>query len=52
MLPVSPEPLGVSSLPGSANRWSELVGFVSSLGHASSLSSSGSESSALSVGVL
>ena len=48
---VSPEFLGVSLLPGSADRWSELVGFVSSLGHASSLSSGGGESSALSVGM-
>ena len=52
MRSVSPEFLGVSLLPRSADRWSELVSFVSSLGHASSLSSGGSESSALSVGVL
>ena len=51
MASVSPELLSVSLSPASADRWSELVGFVSSLGHASSLSSGGGESSALSVGM-
>ena len=49
---VSPEFLGVSFLPGSADGWSELVGLVSSLVHTSCLSSGSRKSLTLSVLVL
>ena len=49
---VSPEFLGVSLFPRSADRWSELVSLVTSLKHTSALSASGSESSTFSAGVL
>ena len=52
MRSVSPEFLGVSLLPRSADGWSELVGLVTSLKHTSALLSSGSESSTFSAGVL
>ena len=46
---VSPVFLGVSSLPVTTDRWSELVGLVTSLVHASRLLSGSGETSELSL---